>query len=69
MNCMQSNVTNKNRFRWPAAEDTMSYADDEILCKIEPPSPLSSGILWRGDYCLSEKNFKEVTKLLKDKKK
>ena len=29
----------KNCFIWPGSEDQYVYAESEILCELEPPSP------------------------------
>ena len=57
---MKSVAVGKNWFRWPAYEDQLYYQDDEILCIIEPPTPVNR----RGDYCLSHDNFEEANRML-----
>ena len=61
VDCMKNVSIGKNCFRWPTPKDIMTYSDDEILCKISPPIPISR----RGDYTLVTIDFDEANKLTK----
>ena len=45
VDCMKNVSIGKNCFRWPIPKDVMTYSDDEIVCKISPPIPIS--LTWR----------------------
>ena len=61
---MKNNV-GKNRFRWPASVDIFYYRYDEILCDVNPPSPVNR----RGDYILGDGYFIEANASLVKLKK
>ena len=53
--CMAFPVFGKNCFKWPEPEDISLYDPDDIVCKITPPTPVSSRFL---GFC--DKDFKDV---------
>ena len=40
--CMEFATFGKNSFRWPQVDDISLYSPEDILCKINPPTPVSS---------------------------
>ena len=59
VDCMKNVSIGKNCFRWHTPKDIMTYSDDEIVCKISPPIPISR----HGDYSLLTIDFDEANKL------
>ena len=41
VDCMKNVSIGKNCFRCLTPKDIMTYSDDEIVCKISPPIPIS----------------------------
>ena len=64
VNCMERASPDLNSFRWPASEDILFYEDDNILCTINPPSPVNR----RGHYCLLDDDYMEANTLLANHK-
>ena len=55
--CMDVPAFGKNCFKWPQHEDVSMYDPDVVVCKITPPTPVSSRV-----FGLSDKDFKDVNK-------
>ena len=50
----------KNCFTWPSKEDSFTYLENEILCKLEPLIPSSN---YRDKYQLSQESYKKSCEL------
>ena len=46
----------KDCFKWPNLDDILSYEENDILCKLNPPVPLNR----RGDYKFSDEDFEKA---------
>ena len=62
VDCMKG-LPGKNCFRWPPKKDTLIYSDDEVLCKVDPPSPINR----RGDYSLTSMDFAKSNYILNER--
>ena len=57
------NVNGKSCFQWPSSEDKLMYPSEDILRKMEPPTPVNLC----GDFGFAEENINDVEMLLKEK--
>ena len=54
---MECETHGKNNFKWPVRDDILHYDNEDILCSIEPPFPIS-----RRFYGLSNNDFTKASK-------
>ena len=57
VSCLENPTTGGgNSFKWPTKEDILDYSFEEILCKIDPPTPINQ----RGHFSISLKDLKII---------